>query len=219
MSETSTTFGPRFGWRLAQPDDAPAITRIYNESVAGGGHSPVLLPMESGSLKELVQESRRQRWPLWVLLAAGEVVAWSQVKPIAWGTEACHQAGELSVYIDRDWQGRGAAGEVLLRVYGEIRRFGFTSVSCWILASNHKSLLLARASRLKLWGCLPQVANYGGLLEDVQIWGARLDDAEWCQHLERVLARAERRRRGAQQPTLPALASLAVVDSAATTPA
>lgn len=199
MTNTATITTTIFRWRLAGPDDVPSINRIFNETVDGGGHTPVLRRWTEKNMAHVVSESRQRRWPLWILLAGDETVAWSQVKPINWGQEACQQAGEFSIYIARAWWGTGVAGEVITRVYQEIRRYGFTSLSCWILGNNRKSLMLARAIRLQPWGRLPQVVNYGGELQDVQIWGTQLDEPAWCDHIERLLARQARRRGTAAQ--------------------
>lgn len=56
-------------WRLATPADAGDLVRIYNESVAGGGHSPTLANGNEEEMRALIAQGRRKGWPVWVMTA------------------------------------------------------------------------------------------------------------------------------------------------------
>lgn len=186
-----------FTWRYSNADDAEAMTAIYNESVAGGGHSPALRPASAQAMRQMVRECRRKGWPTWIMQHGAEAVAWAQVRPIAWGPEVCHRTGDVSLYVRRDWQGRGLPMHIVRHIYAEAQRHGFDALSCWILGSNRKSRMVARAFRLQLWGCLPGAAHYGDRTDDVLIYGVQLDDEPWRSFMAKRIARQLRRQAGA----------------------
>ncbi|MBV6322461.1 GNAT family N-acetyltransferase [Duganella violaceipulchra] len=185
----------QFTWRRAVPTDADAIAAIYNESVNDGGHSPVLAASEPAEMDRLIRECRRHGWPSWVLLNGDDIIAWSQIRPIAWGPEVCHRTGDLSLYVRRDWHGRGVAMQVVRNVYREAQRHGFDAITCWILGGNRKSLMVARAFRMARWGCLPRAALNGDREDDVVIYGVRFDDLRWQGFMDEQNVRHRRRQR------------------------
>lgn len=188
-------------WRPARPADAGDLIRIYNESVAGGGHSPTLENGNEEAMLALLAHSRHKGWPVWVMTApvptddghgdpgadAPRVpVAWAHLRTIAWGAGACRSAGDLWLYVAEDWQGSGIAMRMVRGVFKECRRYGFDTVTCWILGSNRRSLSLVRACRLERWALMPAVVDYGGLRFDLEVWGCRLDDPAWLAHMDRL---------------------------------
>lgn len=183
---------PSLIWRRAQPADIPALTRIYNESVDGGGHSPALRDASEQGLAHLLAESRANGWPLWVMADGDALVGWAHVRRIAWGGSACGNVGDIWLYVAQDWHRKGVAMQMLRRVHPELLPHGFDIVTCWILGSNRASLALVRACRLQRWACLPQVVRYGDRGNDLEIWGARADDPEWHRYMTRLDQRYRR---------------------------
>lgn len=203
-------------WRLAATADAPHLIRIYNESVAGGGHSPTLTNGTDEEMEAIIDRGRRKGWPVWVMAtpmdtgsgaACSRPVAWAHMRPLVWAPAACRSTGDLWLYVAQDWQGSGVAMRMIRGVFKECRRYGFDTVTCWILGSNRRSLSLVRACRLERWGLMPAVVDYGGLRFDLEIWGCRLDDARWLAHMDRLERRhaSLERLRGARRA--PAMAS------------
>lgn len=183
---------PPLTWRLARLDDVPALTRIYNESVGGGGSSPALADASENGLTHLLTESRRNGWPLWVLTHGQECLGWAYLRRIAWGGAACGTVADLWLYVARAWHGSGVAMKMARRVHPEIVRHGFDTLTCWILGGNRRSLSLVRACRLRRWGVLPGVVRYGDRSNDLEIWGVRADDAQWQDYMTRLDLRYRR---------------------------
>ncbi len=194
-------------WRLAVPADAPHLIRIYNESVAGGGHSPTQFNGTEQEMRAIIAQGRRKGWPVWVLTAPAPAqagpddtaaappplpIAWAHMRAISWAPDACRSVGDLWLYVAQAWHGSGVAMRMIRGVFKDCRRYGFDTVTCWILASNRRSLSLVRACRLDRWALMPAVVNYGGLRFDLEVWGCRLDDPHWLAHMDRL----ERRRAG-----------------------
>jgi len=186
--------GEQWTCRRARVTDAAALVAIYNESVDGGGHSPVLRAAGEGGMRHLIATAQRQGWPLWVMLEQETVVGWALLRSIVWGPEVSRHVGDLWVYVARRWHGSGAAMQLVRNVYHAAMRSGFEAVTCWILGSNRRSLTLARACRMERWGLLPRAARYGGHDDDVEIWGVWLDDERWLGYMDRLDARHVRRR-------------------------
>lgn len=174
-------------WRTARRDDVEAMIGIYNESVAGGGHSPTLENGTVEEMKTILAYARHKGWPLWVMTTPdGAVVGWAHLRTISWAQAACRSTGDLWLYVAESWQGSGIAMRMIRNVFKECPRYGFDAVTCWILCSNRRSLSLVRACRLTRWGQLPRIVDYGGLHFDLEIWGCRFDDPVWVAHMDRV---------------------------------
>lgn len=179
--------------RLARPDDAAALADIYNETIAHGGHSPQISSTDADGMRRLLAFHQHNGWPLWTALRGDEPVAWASLRPISWGPQVCQRAGDVSVYVQRQRHGSRAALELIITVVEAAPRCGFDALSCWIIGSNSHSASLARGCGMRLWGSLPGVVRHGDRIEDLQIWGCRLDDAAWSDQFERMRARVCRR--------------------------
>ncbi|WAC75185.1 hypothetical protein OU995_10985 [Roseateles sp. SL47] len=183
---------PPLDWRLARPSDVPALTRIYNESVRGGGHSPALVDASEAGVDQVLKESRANRWPLWVLAHGDEIVGWAYLRRIAWGGGACGTVGDLWLYVAQAWHGTGVAMQMARRVHPQILIHGFDTLTCWILGGNRRSLSLVRGCRMQRWAVLPDVVRYGDDRNDLEIWGVRADDPAWQAYMTRLDRRYKR---------------------------
>jgi L-amino acid N-acyltransferase YncA len=183
-----------FTWRRAGISDAQIFTDIYNETIDGGGHSPKLRTATVEAMQHTLRMAARMGWPIWAMTSHDQVAGWACIRPMAWGPEVCHRTGDLSIYVPTTWQGSGVAMQAIFVAYHEAPRHGFDAVSCWILSSNCKSTMLARACRLQRWGLMPRAACYGDRVDDVEIWGCRFDDAQWTVYMDTLEARITRRR-------------------------
>lgn len=183
---------PPLTWRLARQQDITAMTKIYNESVNGGGISPALSDASENGMAFLLAEGRRNGWPTWVLAHGEAPIGWAALRRIAWGGPACGAIADLWLYVAKDWHGSGVAMQMARRVHPEIVRRGFDTLTCWILAGNRRSLSLVRGCRLKRWAVLPGIVHYGEVRSDVEIWGVRADDPQWQDYMTRLDARYRR---------------------------
>ncbi len=210
---------PSLTWRLARQDDVPALTQIYNESVGGGGYSPALSDASENGLAHLLKEGRTNGWPLWVLTHGEERVGWAYLRRIAWGGSACGTVGDLWLYVARAWHGSGVAMQMLRRVHPSVLRYGFDTITCWILGGNRRSLSLVRACRLQRWGVLPGIVRYGDRCNDLEIWGVRTDDPQWQNYMNRLDQRYRRlEARGAAALTTQDVAAMPDTDVCAPLP-
>ena len=182
-----------FQWRLATLEDAQHIADIYNQTIVGGGYSPQLHSTKHDDMRTTLRNWQHRGDPVWVFLKDEKIVAWACIHPIVWGAELCFRVGDLSVYVDRSWYGRGVAIQAALLAFDHAPRYGFEALTAWILSKNRKSSMLARAFRLQRWGLLPNAAQYGDDVFDVEIWGRRYSDMQWVNHVETLRSRIMRR--------------------------
>ena len=99
---------PRYTTRAAQPIDAPAIAAIYNQGIAD---RVATFETEPRSLEDIAAWFTSGRLII-VAENGGAVVAFAASFP--YSTRPCY-AGvhEFSVYVARDWRGKGAGRAVL----------------------------------------------------------------------------------------------------------
>lgn len=133
--------------------------------------------------------------PQGIETATEEIIAWSHIRAICWAPTACGSTGDVCLYVTRAWHGTGVAMLIIRKIRTSMVRYGFDSMTCWILGGNHRSLSLVRACRMQRWGCLPQAVRYGSRTYDLEIWGIRLNDPTWIDYMNRLDARYTRRER------------------------
>lgn len=97
--------------RLASEEDLPAILDIYNQGI----HDRIATLEEDAKDMAYIEQwfsNHVGRYRIFVAESEGTVVGWADVHPYS---QRCAYSGvgELSVYVRRDWRGRGV-GQALL---------------------------------------------------------------------------------------------------------
>jgi phosphinothricin acetyltransferase len=130
--------------RLARPDDAEAIARIYNQGIAERIATFETSP-RSGS--EIAAQLRKKgdQYPTVVVEDDGRVVAWAGVS--SYRDRPCYSGvGEHSVYVDQTARGTGAGVAALQALFNAARQRGFWKLVSRIFPHNTAS----RALHLKV---------------------------------------------------------------------
>lgn len=97
--------------RFASLDDAAAICAIYNQGIED---RVATLETEGREPEERRRwlSSRGTRYPVVVAEAAGRIVAWASLN--SFNPRHCYDhVADISVYVEREWRGRGV-GRLLL---------------------------------------------------------------------------------------------------------
>lgn len=127
--------------RPATLDDAPAITAIHNESIAGRGATFDTQPRRVEDVEARVADTRH---PLLVATDDGVVVGWAGLS--AYRPRACYAGiAEFSVYLDRHARGRGIGRQLLQALIDAARAAGFWKLVSRIFPFNHASRAACRA--------------------------------------------------------------------------
>jgi phosphinothricin acetyltransferase len=124
--------------RLAEPQDAAAIARIYNQGIEDRIATFETEPRSAADVERLLTQ-RAERYPTIVVERAGEVVAWASAG--TYRSRACYDPiAEHSVYVERGHRGTGAGRLALEALIAEAERRGFLKLVSRIFPENTASL-------------------------------------------------------------------------------
>lgn len=153
--------------RKAQETDLPAITDIYNDAIRHG--------TATFDTEEKTPENRRlwlaqhsQKYPVVVALINETVVGWASLS--RWSERAAYDdTAEISVYIHRDFRGRGIGRQLMQQVLEQGRQGGLHTVISRITQGNEISIYLHTQMGFETVGVLKQVGKKFGQLLDVTL--------------------------------------------------
>jgi len=160
MTELTTT-------RLATPDDAAAIARIYNQGIEERIATFETEPRSVEQIRAQLVE-RGERYPTVVAVRDGQVVAWagvSQYRP----RECYAGIAEYSVYTERSARGSGAGRLALLALFRACEERGLWKLVSRIFPENTASLALCRATGFREVGVYRRHGKLDGEWRDTVI--------------------------------------------------
>ncbi len=153
--------------RKAQETDLPAITDIYNDAIRHG--------TATFDTEEKTSENRRlwlaqhsQKYPVVVALINETVVGWASLS--RWSDRAAYDdTAEISVYIHKDFRGRGIGRQLMQQVLEHGKQGGLHTVISRITQGNEISIHLHTQMGFETVGILKQVGKKFGHLLDVTL--------------------------------------------------
>ncbi|ACV57589.1 arsinothricin resistance N-acetyltransferase ArsN1 family A [Alicyclobacillus acidocaldarius] len=98
--------------RIATREDLPAILSIYNQGIEDRITRLEQDPKDMAYIDTWFSQHNR-RYPVFVATVGSNVVGWADLHPYS-HRFAYADVGELSVYVERAWRGKGV-GQALLR--------------------------------------------------------------------------------------------------------
>ena len=161
--------------RLATPDDAAAITAIYNEGIADRIATFETEPRTPAQLAAQLVE-KGDRFPTVVAERDGRVVAWASAGAYR-SRPAYSGVAEHSVYVARAARGTGAgraALDALCQVYAER---GFWKIVSRIFPENTASLALHERCGFRVVGVYRRHGKLDGQWRDCVIVERLLDES------------------------------------------
>ena len=159
--------------RLAGPDDAAAIARIYNEGIedrVGTFETEPRSPEDVGAWIDA-------GYPLVVGEDGGEVVAWASAPPYRAHRRAYAGVADFSIYVARAARGRGAGRKTLAALIAEAEARGYWKLLSRIFPENEASLRLCRSLGFREVGVYRNHAKLDGVWRDVVIVELLLGEA------------------------------------------
>jgi phosphinothricin acetyltransferase len=150
--------------RVANEADAAAIAAIYNQGIED----------RVGTFEiERRTEAMVAAWfdgvhPMVVVEQDGEIVAYASTS--SYRPRACY-AGivEFSVYVRRDWRGKGAGRLAMTRLLEECERAGFWKLVSRVFVENAASRGLLRSLGFREVGIYEKHGQLDGVWRDVVI--------------------------------------------------
>src|SRR5512146_2450167 len=156
--------------RAATPGDAPALARIYNEGIEDRIATFETRRREPGEIRGWIGGSH----PLVVVEAGEQVVAWASCS--AYSARECYRGvAEVSVYVAREWRGRGAGRKALEALGAAAGAAGFHKLVGKIFAGNRASLALVRALGFREVGVHVRHGELDGVWHDIVVVERLLD--------------------------------------------
>ncbi|MBM3219988.1 MAG: N-acetyltransferase family protein [Candidatus Rokubacteria bacterium] len=113
----------RFDVRLATPDDAAAICRIYNQGIEDRV-ATLETELRTPDERRAWLTSRSPRHPVIVAVSGPDVAGWGSLN-VYNPREAYRFVADFSVYVDRAWRGKGVGDVLLARLTALAREHGF----------------------------------------------------------------------------------------------
>ena len=165
-----------FVHRIARRDDLPLIVDIYNSTVASREVTADTEPVTVASREQWFADHDPSRRPLWVIEQEGQpgVIGWLSYSNF-YGRPAYNGTAELSIYIGKDWRGKGIGQYCLRAAIEHAPAIGVHTLLGFIFGHNIPSLGLFEKFGFAMWANLPRVANLDGVERDLLILGKRVD--------------------------------------------
>ena len=153
--------------RTATLDDAAAIAEIYNQGIEDRVATYETEP-RSAEEQQAWLRSIGGRYPAVVAQIDGEIVGWAGAGP--YRARECYRGiGEFSMYVRRDWRGRGVGDLLLAGLTSEAERLGLWKLLSRIFPFNEASRALCRKHGFREVGVYEKHARLDGRWLDVVI--------------------------------------------------
>lgn len=150
--------------------DLPQIVAIYNQAIPGHRATADLAPVTVAQRQAWFAAHDPVRRPLWLLIAAGQVVGWVGLEDF-YGRAAYAHTAELSLYLADQAQGQGVGQQALDFVVTQLPRLEVTTLLAYVFGHNQASQHLFRKNGFTPWAHLPGVALLAGRSRDLDILG------------------------------------------------
>ncbi len=161
--------GPRLVIRPARDDDAASLREIFNEAVQDG---LATFDTESRSVEEqrglVATAIEDPKHPILVAELRGWTLGWITIQPYDPRPEL-HDIGEVTVFVRRSFRNYGVGRQLMKAIQQEVQNLGYRKLTGRVLAGNHDSLRLCRATGWREVGRHEQHARHEGALRDVVV--------------------------------------------------
>ena len=151
----------------ATADDAAAIAEIYNQGIED---RVATFETERRSAEDQVAwlQAIAGRYPAVVAQIDGEIIGWAGAGP--YRDRECYRGiGEFSMYVRRDWRGRGVGDLLVAALISEAERLGLWKLLSRIFPFNEASRALCCKHGFREVGVYEKHARLDGRWLDVVI--------------------------------------------------
>jgi L-amino acid N-acyltransferase YncA len=159
--------------RPAQPADASAIARIYNEGIEDRVATFETRPRTEDDVRPWFAEG----FPLVVVEEEGAVLAWASAPPYSRERDVYREVAEFSVYVARAGRRRGVGRAAMEALLAEAEARGFLKLVGRIFPENEASLALCRALGFREVGIHRRHGKLDGAWRDVVVLERLLGEA------------------------------------------
>lgn len=158
----------------AKLSDIASIVKIYNDSIKSRISTADTKPVSEEEKRLEFKNTDTKRYPIWVVEYHEKVIAFIAFKPF-YGRDGYQKTCEISIYIDRNFQGQKLGQKFLASAIERLPKYGFVNALAFIFKDNLASVKLFKKLGFKEWGNLPQVASIDDIQKDLLILGYRVE--------------------------------------------
>ena len=159
--------------RPAQPADASAIARIYNEGIEDRVATFETRPRTEDDVRPWFAEG----FPLVVVEEEGALIAWASAPPYSRGRDVYREVADFSVYVARAGRRRGVGRAAMEALLAEAEARGFWKLVGRIFPENEASLSLCRRLGFREVGFHRRHGKLDGAWRDVVVVERLLGEA------------------------------------------
>ncbi|MDE5424308.1 N-acetyltransferase family protein [Ancylomarina sp. DW003] len=160
--------------RLAQQTDLKAINAIYNQAIEARYCTADLDPISMEEREQWLQSHPADKYPVYVGVVNGEVVAWFSFSAWRSGRRALEMSSEVSYYIHYEHFRKGYANQLMNFAIDKAPELGFKNLFAILLEPNTASIKLLEKFDFELWGRLPDIANIDSEVCSQRIYGRKV---------------------------------------------
>ena len=152
--------------RDAQPPDAEAIARIYNQGIEERAATFETQPRTAQDIA--VKLTDRERYPVLVATEGDAVIGWAELS--TYRPRACYSGiAEFSIYLDQAARNRGVGRRLLTVLVGAARDRGYWKLVSRVFPFNTASRALCKACGFREVGIYEKHGQLDGHWLDVVI--------------------------------------------------
>lgn len=159
--------------RLFKSDDKTRIVAIYNQAISEGAITTDLDEVTIADKEDWFRGHDEERHPLFVIENEAGVVGWCSLLPWQSG-EALAKTVQLLIFIEHGHLRKGYAEALLTHAFEHVGMAGVKHILALLLEGNRPAIQLLAKFGFKLWGHLPEVADFGPIYCGQHIYGCEL---------------------------------------------
>lgn len=160
--------------RLATIKDLPAITAIYNSTIAGRKVTADTEEVSVSDRLDWFHAHDSHRRPLWVMEADDPTIAgWVSLQDF-YGRVAYNGTAEISIYVAAEMRGKGIGKKLMQHVINSCPTLHIHTLLGFIFGHNNESIQLFEKSGFNEWGHFPEVAEMDQQRYDLKIFGLKI---------------------------------------------
>ncbi len=160
--------------RLAKIEDLLAMTEIYNQAIERRNCTADMDPFSIDERLPWFRDHQNQEYPLYIYQKDQQVVGYVYLSGYRPGRRAMRQTVEISYYIHNDFQGQGIGTKLLDYAIEKCRELKYKNAVGILLSCNEPSIRLLKKFGFEEWGCLPDIADFDGVLCSHLYYGLKL---------------------------------------------
>ncbi|MCD8165458.1 MAG: N-acetyltransferase family protein [Bacteroides sp.] len=155
--------------RRVVPEDIPAICRIYNHYIEHTAVTFEMEPLSPQQIRERMEECEKQNYPFFVVGKGSLVVGYAYIHQ--WDRRQAYRSTcEITIYLDKDYTGRGYGRLLYEMLIGEIDKTQVHVLIAGICLPNQASVRLHEKFGFKQVSHMREIGWKLGEWRDVGHW-------------------------------------------------